>query len=129
MTITLGYAGALGLWFLVLSIQVIRGRFGKGSPSLGDGGNPLMLRKIRAHANFAEYVPLLLVLIGFLEFHGEAKWVIHALGASLLLARLMHGYAFAFTENNPVGRTGGASLTLVVLLAASGLAVFRGFLA
>ena len=64
MTITLLYAGLLAIWFLVLSIRVIQGRMGPGNPSLGDGGNPVMLRRIRGHANFAEYVPLILLLMG-----------------------------------------------------------------
>jgi uncharacterized membrane protein YecN with MAPEG domain len=119
MHVTLGYAGALGLWFLVLSIRVIQGRVGKGNPSLGDGGKPEMLRRIRGHGNFAEYVPLILVMIGFLELAGDPKWLIHALGASLLLGRLLHGYAFSFTENHPIGRTGGVVLTLACLLVSS----------
>ena len=89
MSITLLYAGALALWFLVLSIRVVQGRVGPGNPSLGDGGNPLMLRRIRAHANFAEYVPMILVMMGFLELNGQPKWEIHLLGAMLLIARLL----------------------------------------
>lgn len=128
MTVTLGYAGALGLWFLVLSVRVILGRVGPGNPSLGDGGKTEMLRRIRGHGNFAEYVPLVLAMIGFLELSGEPKWIIHALGASLLAGRLLHGYAFSFTENNPFGRTGGVVLTLVCLFAASSLCLYRASL-
>lgn len=123
--ITLLYGGALALWFLVLSIKVILGR-GKGGPSLGDGGDLAMQRRIRAHANFAEYTPLILVLIGFLEINGCAAWIIHSLGASLLAGRLLHGYAFAFAEKSVIGRSGGIVLTLLSLLAAGGLAVVTG---
>ena len=125
ISITLLYGGALALWFLVLSIRVIQGR-GGGGPGLGDGGDPMMQRRIRAHGNFAEYTPLILILIGFLELNGTAPWIVHALGASLLLGRLMHGYAFAFTKNSVVGRSGGIVLTLLGLLAAGGLAAWTG---
>lgn len=128
MIVTLGYAGALALWFLVLSIRVILGRTGPGKPSLGDGGDPLMVRRIRGHGNFAEYVPLILLMCGLLEYSGERKWIVHALGATLLVGRLLHGYAFSFTANSPVGRFAGASLTLVALLAASVLCLYRAFL-
>ena len=57
MVVTPLYAGLLAIWFLVLSARVVQGRAGPGSPSLGDGGNPAMLRRIRGHANLAEYVP------------------------------------------------------------------------
>ena len=45
MVVTPLYAGALALWFLVLSLKVIRYR-GRGI-SLGDGGDPQLQRLIR----------------------------------------------------------------------------------
>lgn len=124
--ITLVYGGALALWFFILSVRVIQGRFGAGSPSLGDGGDPVMLRRIRAHANFAEYVPLVLVLMGFLEISGVAAWGLHLMGAALLLGRLLHGYALAFTAQFAFGRTAGIALTFASLLVAAGLAFCVG---
>jgi len=126
MTVTSLYAGLLAIWFLVLSIRVILGRSGAGNPSLGDGGNPAMLRRIRGHANFAEYVPLILVLMGLLELSGSQKWVLHALGAVLLVGRLLHGYAFSFTKEHVFGRSAGIVLTLVALLGAGALCVYTG---
>ncbi len=125
ISITLMYGGALALVFLVLSIRVIQGR-GNGGPGLGDGGDLTLQRRIRAHGNFAEYVPIILVLTGFLEANGTAAWIIHSLGASLLVGRLLHGYAFAFAEKSVIGRSGGIVLTLVALLAAAGLALVSG---
>ncbi len=125
INITLLYGGALALWFLVLSVRVILGRGGSG-PSLGDGGDATMQRRIRGHANFAEYVPLILVLIGFLEANGTAAWIIHALGVTLLVGRLLHGYAFSFSEKSVIGRSGGIVLTLLCLLAAGGLSLGAG---
>ncbi len=126
ISITLLYGGALALVFLVLSIRVIQGRGGKDGPSLGDGGNPMMLRRIRAHGNFAEYVPIILVLMGLLEASGTSPWIVHALGASLLVGRLFHGYTFAFSEYFAFGRIAGILLTLLALLAAGGLALWTG---
>jgi uncharacterized membrane protein YecN with MAPEG domain len=129
MPVTLLYAGALGLWFVALSIRVVLGRVGPGNPGLGDGGNPALLRRIRGHANFAEYVPLVLAMMGFLEFSAEPRWVLHCLGLALLLGRLLHGYALSFTGSFPFGRTAGIILTLIALLGASGLCLYRGLLA
>lgn len=126
MHITLLYGGALALVFLVLSIRVIQGRGGEGAPSLGDGGDAMLQRRIRAHANFAEYVPIILILIGFLEASGTNAWIIHSLGASLLIGRIMHGYALAFSKNSVIGRSGGIVLTLLTLLGAGGLALMSG---
>lgn len=118
MEITLLYAGLLGLLFLVLSVRVIQGR-GSSGVSLGDGGDALLQRRVRAHANFAEYVPLVLLMIGFLESAGAAAWLLHGLGGVLLIGRLAHGYALAFHTNFPPGRLVGASGTLLTLLVGS----------
>lgn len=125
MRVTLFYGGLLAVWFLVLSLRVVMGRAGPGKPSLGDGGDVLMQRRIRGHANFAEYVPLILVLIGFLEQSGVPAWQVHALGAALLLGRLLHGYAFAFTANHVFGRSAGIALTFLALLSAGGLSLYQ----
>ncbi len=124
MDITILYAGLLALWFLVLSVRVIVGR-GKGI-SLGDGGDKLLLRRIRAHGNFAEYVPLVLLMMMLLENQGVSSWILHALGATLLGSRLAHGYALGFSENFPPGRLLGAAGTLLCLLLGGALCVWNG---
>jgi len=58
----LAYAAVVGLIFIGLSILTIAERR-KASVYLGAGDNDRLLRRIRAHANFAEYVPLALILI------------------------------------------------------------------
>jgi len=123
MAITLLYAGLLGIWFFVLSARVIAGRAGPGKPGLGDGGDPAMTRRIRGHANFAEYVPLALLMIGFLEVSGAPAWELHTLGAALLVGRLLHGYALSFTSDFVFGRSVGIVLTLLALLVASVLCI------
>lgn len=128
MPITMFYAGLLALWFLVLSWRVIQKRT-KGKINLGDGGDADMLRRIRGHANFAEYVPLVLVLLALLEQGGLQAWLLHALGAALLVARLMHGYAFSFTEKWFFGRFAGTLATFVVMGVAAGLCVWKGLAA
>jgi len=125
MKITLLYGGLLSLWFVALSVRVILGRSGPGLPSLGDGGNPAMLRRIRGHANFAEYVPLALLLIALLELSGSAAWQLHALGGGLTVGRLLHGYALSFSANSPFGRSVGIGLTLLTLICAAALCLGR----
>ncbi len=125
MPITMHYAGALALVFLVLSVRVIQGRTGKDGPSLGDGGSKGMLRRIRGHGNFAEYVPLILVMMALLESQGTSAMVLHGLGGSLLAARVAHGYTFAYLDDSPFGRTFGAAVTLLVLATAGVLCLIK----
>ncbi len=127
MKVTPLYAGLFVLWFLVLSVRVIRRR-GREKIALGDGGNSGMLRVIRAHGNFAEYVPFGLLLMAMLELSHFSIYVLHALGATLLAARLLHGYALSFTRQFVFGRVAGAALTFLVLLVAAVLCMYQALL-
>lgn len=124
MTITPLYAGLLAFWFLLLSWRVVQMRV--HGISLGDGGNPEMLRRIRGHGNFSEYVPFILLMIGFLEVSRFPAWSIHALGATLVAARVLHGYALSFSEQFKFGRFWGTFLTFCLLAVCGGLCVYQG---
>ena len=122
------YAGLLVLWFLVLSIRVIRRR-GIDKIYLGDGGNSRIARIIRGHANFVEYVPLALLLMAMLELTHFSIYLLHGLGIVLLIARLLHGYAFSFTEKFVFGRVAGALLTFLVLGIEAVLCIYQAVIA
>ena len=124
MVITSLYAGLLALWFIALGAKVIGGR--QSGPSLGDGGDPRMLRLIRGHANFAEYVPLILVMMALLELGHTSSYLLHALGITLLAGRLLHGYSLSFTDHHKFGRFWGAALTFLVLGVCAILCVWQG---
>ena len=125
MVVTPLYAGFLAMFFLILSWRVIQYRQ-RGIP-LGDGGDPKMLRRIRGHANFAEYVPLTLLMMGFLEVGHTSIYVLHALGIALLVARFLHGFALSFTDRFRFGRTWGAGLTFTVLGVCGVLCLLQAF--
>ncbi len=125
MVVTPLYAGLLAFFFLVLSWRVIQFRQ-RGIP-LGDGGDPKMLRLIRGHANFAEYVPLILLMMGILEIGHTSIYMLHALGIGLLVSRFLHGYALSFTDRFRFGRTWGAGLTFTVIAACGVLCLLQAF--
>ena len=111
MIITALYAGILGLLYIFLAANVIRTR-GQTGVSLGDGGNQLLERRIRAHGNFAEYAPFALLLIAFLEANGLGTTWIHVFGIALVAGRSMHAVALSSLTLRPIARTGGMVLTL-----------------
>ena len=89
MHITLIYGGLLGLLFLLLSFWVVKRR-AQFKVMIGEGEAPEMLSAIRAHGNFAEYVPLTLLLMALCELAGvEALWL-HLGGGLLLAGRILH---------------------------------------
>ena len=124
MIVTPFYAGVLALFFLLLSVRVVSMR--RGGIALGDGGDTRMLRRIRGHGNFAEYVPFILLMMGFLELGHHSIYVLHALGIALLISRLMHGYALSFRDRSQIGRVGGAGLTFFVLGVCGVLCILQG---
>ncbi len=117
-TITTAYAAALGLLYVPLSFAVIRSRRRSGV-SLGDGGQQELQRRVRAHANFAEYVPIVLILLLLAELGGAAPWRLHLSGASLLLGRCLHAATFLFTQRFMPGRVGGMVMTFFSLISAA----------
>lgn len=125
MIVTPLYAGLLTLLFVLLSLRVVQLRQ-KGIP-LGDGGDPKMLRVIRGHANFAEYVPLALVMMAILELGRNSVYLLHAIGIALILSRILHGYALSYTSRFRFGRVWGAALTFTVLVVEAVLCVWQAF--
>lgn len=123
MIVTPLYAGLLALLFAVLSFRVIAVR---GRVSLGDGGDPEVLRRMRGHANFAEYVPLILLMMAMLEFGHASAYFLHGLGVALVVARLLHGYALSFSRRFPFGRVAGAALTIGTMVMAGGACILQG---
>ncbi|BDS31009.1 MAPEG family protein [Aeromonas caviae] len=89
MHITLIYAGPLGLLFLLLSFWVVKRR-AQFRVMIGEGEAPEMLAAIRAHGNFAEYVPLTLLLMALCELAGVGSLWLHLGGVLLLVGRILH---------------------------------------
>jgi hypothetical protein len=118
MHITPFYAALLGLIFFALSVRAIRLRRGLRIV-LGDGGNAEMQRAMRVHANFAEYVPLSLLLIAMLESSGGARGLVHVLCVALVAGRLVHASGVSRTREDFRFRVAGMSLTFVALAGAS----------
>jgi len=114
MTVTPIYASVLALVFLILSTNVIAIRRSR-KISLGDGDDALLRRRIRAQANFAEYVPLALILIVMVEERGAHGGLVHGLAAALLVGRAMHGFALSTLTKRPFHRTVGMVVTLAVI--------------
>ncbi|MEO0438978.1 MAG: MAPEG family protein [Pseudomonadota bacterium] len=90
--ITMAFAAIFGLLHIVFSLRVGGYRF-KTGVSLGDGGDDVLLKRIRAHANFTENVPIGLVLILLNELAGLSSTFVVALASVFLLARVAHYFS------------------------------------
>jgi len=89
LLITSLITAVLTMIFIKLSFAVIKLRR-QNKVGLGNGGNDDLERAIRAQGNFAEYVPLGIILIACLELNG-APWALVAIpGITLIIGRLIH---------------------------------------
>ena len=115
--VTALYAGLLGLMSIAIAFPAGRMRGQKGI-SVGDGGDIELTLAMRRHANFVEFVPLALILIGLLEMNGVGPLAIHGLGAALVGFRVCHAIGLkADTVANPLRGIGAGGSTLVVVIA------------
>lgn len=112
------YAGILTLFYIGLALHVVHGRW-KFRVGIGHADNNVLIRRIRVHGNFAEYVPLALVLMMICEMGHLSPAVIHALGGALVLARILHAYGLGGSDGTSMGRFVGTVLSFVVLLGAA----------
>lgn len=107
-------ASFLALVFIKLSFDVIKLRR-KNKVSLGAGGGDELDRAIRAHGNFAEYVPLGLFLLGALELNGAPLALVALLGALLVLGRYFHAKGINEPPPQFANRVRGMKLTFAAL--------------
>jgi uncharacterized membrane protein YecN with MAPEG domain len=122
------YAGALAVLFALLTFRTIslRQRF---KVSLGDGGQELLKRAIRAHANFTESVPLGLILLLVLATTSSPNWLIHLAGIALLAGRLSHALGVSRSPEPFILRQVGMVLTLASILSSGGFLLWQGLAA
>ncbi len=104
------YAALLGLFYITLSVRTISLRR-KNRRSLGDGGDPALNRAIRVHGNFAEYVPLALVLLFLLESQNYSRVLVHVFASLLLVGRLIHAYGVSQLKEKLIFRMVGTLMT------------------
>lgn len=125
--VTALYAGLIALLYLFLSYKVVESRRSQ-RVSVGDGGDKLVRKRMRTHANCAEYAPIGLILLMLVEMQGMDLRLVHLFGLILLAGRLAHAYGFGSTPQIVPLRKLGMYLTLLMIictaLANIGYAIF-----
>jgi uncharacterized membrane protein YecN with MAPEG domain len=122
LEVTAVYAALLGLTLLVLKFRVIAARR-RHLVDVLDGGERDVTRRMRVHGNFAEHVPMALILMAVVELNGAEAWNLHALGAVLLISRILHAHGLETTPGKSFGRAAGVIGTSAVIISAALLAL------
>lgn len=117
LPITLAAAGGAAIinFWLAMRIGAVRH---KAKVSIGDGGDMALIARMRAQANFIEYTPIVLILIGAIELSQGASTWLWAVAAIYLLGRIGHALGM---DGLRMGRMIG---TLTSMLAMVGLGIY-----
>lgn len=116
--ITAAYASLLALLYVFLSTRIIGLRRSK-KIAIGSGADKQLERAMRVHSNFAEYVPLALLLILMLELQSVNKILVVFLGLLLLVGRIIHAYGVSQQDEDFRLRVTGMTLTFMTLIFSS----------
>lgn len=81
--------------------------------NLGDGGDPTLLSRIRAHGNFIENSPLLLIGLIAMAMMSALPIVLHAFGITFTVGRIAHAFGMSDAGKSGKGRLIGTVLTLL----------------
>jgi hypothetical protein len=118
MPITAFYGSLLAVLFILLSVRVMTERR-EARVEIGAGESAELFRRVRVHANFAEYVPMALVLLALAESVKAPPELLHLLGIGLVFGRAVHAYGLSQTPHILKLRALGITLTFAVIAIAA----------
>lgn len=119
------YAAVLSLLFVFLSIRTIRLRRSL-KIGIGHANNEKMLRAMRVHSNFSEYVPLSLLLLLFLETQHAHHVILHGLCSLLVVGRFLHAYGVSQEKEKFAFRISGMAMTFTTILSSAFYIILSG---
>ena len=122
LAVTAFFAGLLILLQVLMTAFVGLYRVKSGIEFL-DGGDVIMTRRMRAHGNFIETVPIALLVMLLAELSGAPAALLWSGGAALLAGRLLHAYTIMRHGTAP-GRAIGMAMTTLPMAVLGGYLVW-----
>ena len=122
LPITLTIAAAAAVLHIWLAARVSQLRV-RHKVSIGDGGNEALTRRMRAHANYGESMPVVLILLGLLELGGGDARILWGAAILFILSRILHAFGMDRPSPSRLRMFGmiGSTLALIILV---GYAIF-----
>jgi len=125
LPITLTFAAAAALLNIWLAVRVSRVRMTE-KVLHGDGGSALLMRRMRAQANFIEYTPFVLILCGLVEMAlGSQNWL-WGIALAYMLGRVAHAFGMDMTKPHWT-RAGGIMVTMLVMIVLAIAALYASY--
>ena len=127
LPITLTMAGAAALLNIWLGVRVSQLRL-RHKVSVGDAGDERVIARMRAHANYVEYAPFFLILVGLIELaRGSEQWL-WWVSILFILGRLAHPFGMDRPAPSRL-RMAGIIVTWAVLIGLAAYALALPYLA
>ncbi len=117
------YIGLNALLLLVLAYNVGSRRSAQNQLQPGDTGDAMLIRAIRAHGNFAEHAPLVLLLLLMLALLGFEPLWLHIYGGVFTAGRVVGAFGMMRDKHPNALRFIGNLVTGLALLLGGGAAV------
>ena len=121
--ITPFYASLLAFIFVALSVRTLLLRR-KLKIGVGAGENHQMLRAMRVHANFSEYVPFALLLSLMIELLNGLTSLVHFVCICLVIGRVLHAYGVSQSSENYNFRVSGMAFTFTSICTSALILIF-----
>jgi len=115
VSITGLYLSLLGLLYVVLAYRIIKLRY-RFKTGIGDGGHAPLAQAIRVHGNFAEYTPIVILLLACSELNGSHSLFVHAVGAVFFIGRVLHSIGITHSQGPTKFRFWGMMTSFLSIL-------------
>jgi len=124
ITLTIAAAAAVLHIWLAGRVSAVRN---SQKVSIGDGGNEALIRRMRAHANFGENAPIVLILLALVELAGGDPRILWGAAILFVVARILHAFGMDRPHPSKLRMFGmiGSTLALVILLGYAIFTVYR----
>lgn len=99
MAITLLTAAISGLINLWLAMRCGKARM-SSEVLIGDGGDDTLIKRMRAQANFIEYTPLVLIMMGLVEYNVGSEIWLWVIAAIYVIGRILHPLGMEKANHN-----------------------------
>lgn len=114
--VTAFYAALSALLIVILAIRVTLYRR-SARIGIGDNGDHALAKRVRAHANAIELIPIALILLLAAELLAvDALWL-HVFGVAVVLGRALHAWGLSKSGGVTAPRAMGYVLTLAAIVA------------
>lgn len=124
ITLTIAAAAAVLHIWLAGRVSAVRN---SQKVSIGDGGNDALIRRMRAHANYGENLPVVLILLALLELAGGDPRILWGAAILFVIARILHAFGMDQRHPSKLRMFGmlGSTFALLILVGYAIFTVYR----